>query len=108
MGDDWKATAAEYCGRAHQLQADLERYEWALQEILEVAAQQRDFSAAYIANVARGALRAEPLASGELRVSDEVARESYEEHVRETVAKHGRHSDTSCPPGSRAMCSYEK
>lgn len=30
----------------------------------------------------------------------------YTEHVAECVTKHGKHSDTSCPPNSRAMCSY--
>lgn len=32
----------------------------------------------------------------------------YTEHVKETIAKHGKHSDTACPPNSRAMCSYKR
>jgi hypothetical protein len=29
-----------------------------------------------------------------------------EQHVVEITARHGRHSVTSCPPGTRAMCRY--
>lgn len=33
------------------------------------------------------------------------AGKAYLDHVIATVKKHGRHSDTGCPPGFRAMCS---